>query len=80
MDRTRKTFAVTVLAWVGLASASLLGDVAYAQCAGCGADYNRIDRQKVEIQGRPAAQGYIPGRESNENQGRQLKQLDNDGN
>ncbi len=51
-----------------------------AQCAGCGADYNRMDRQRVENQGRPAAQGYIPGRESNESQGRQLRRLENEGN
>jgi len=70
----------TALCGLILASICSAIPVANAQCAGCGADYNRMDRQRVADQGRPAAQGYIPGQESNVNQGRQLKQLENQNN
>jgi hypothetical protein len=71
------TIAKTSMA---LALLSLAPALAHAQCAGCGADYNRMDRQRVIDQGRPAAQGYIPGTESNVSQGRRLRQLENDKN
>lgn len=51
---------------------------AHAQCAGCGADFYRADRQRVDNQERPAFQGYVPNQPSNTNEDRALKQLDNE--
>ena len=65
---------------MALALLAVVPSLASAQCAGCGADYNRVDRQRAIDQGRPAAQGYIPGTESNTSQGSQLRQLNDNNN
>lgn len=64
------TFAVV------LAAASSHANLSYAQCAGCGADYNREDRARVDVFEAGKKQGYEKGYKDGENKEKLVNSFD----